>query len=148
MDNTIKTVQRLTSQLRPVIIDDLGLLEAIKWYANDFSGRYKIEFNIKIDKKIEVSKEASSIVFRIFQESLTNIARHAKATKVDVQFSNFGNSYQLRISDNGIGINQLDMESKTAYGLMGMRERAASLGGRFEIMKKKSVGSVVTFIFK
>jgi len=148
VDNTIKTVQRLTSELRPDIIENVDIVEALKLWSNDFMARYGIEILLRVDDKIKVSKEASSVVFRIFQESLTNIARHAKASAVDVLFIKMLDSFELRISDNGIGISKAEIESKTAYGLMGMKERAASIGGSVEITKKKSEGTIVKLVFK
>lgn len=141
--DTIKTVQRLTSELRPDIIDDLGLEAAIEWYANEFAQRTGIEIVLTIDQGITILPGESLTIFRITQESLTNIARHSKATKVDIELCQDTYFTNLRISDNGIGITEEQRNSKHAFGLISMKERAASLGGTFEISSKKGAGTTI-----
>ena len=143
---TIKTVQRLTSQLRPEIINDLGLEAAIEWYTNDFAQRNKIRILFSMNSTINFSQEASLTIFRIIQESLTNIARHAKATKVEIAFSKKGEYLNLSIIDNGVGISETDLQSKKSFGIIIMKERAASLGGSFDIYRNNDQGTVIKLI--
>jgi two-component system, NarL family, sensor histidine kinase UhpB len=147
---TIKTVQRLTSRLRPQIIDDLGLDAAIEWHTKEFSQRFGVKINLDLDRNIVISPDASLTVFRIMQESLTNIARHSKASLVDIKFARADGKIHFRISDNGIGITENEIKSKKSFGLIGMKERAASLGGKIEISYQKDVGTAIllTFPFK
>jgi PAS domain S-box-containing protein len=144
--NTIKTVQRLTSQLRPEIIDDLGLEIAIEWFTGEFAERNNVEVVLNLDPDIIVSSDNSLILFRIMQESLTNIARHAKATTVNISLLKIDETIHFRISDNGIGISESDKKSKKSFGLIGMKERAASMGGICEITSVDNVGTVVELI--
>ncbi len=143
VSNTIKTVQRLTSQLRPEIIDDLGLEVAIEWFTGEFAERNNVEVVLDLDPDISVSSDNSLILFRIMQESLTNIARHAKATTVKISLLKIDETIHFRISDNGIGISESDKKSKKSFGLIGMKERAASMGGVCEISSADNVGTVV-----
>ena len=143
---TIKTVQRLTSQLRPDIIDHLGLEAAIEWYTREFEQRYSIEILLDIDSEISLTPDASLMIFRIIQESLTNIARHSKASRVEIIIYKKDDTIHFMISDNGIGITQEQIKSKKSFGIISMKERTASMGGAFDIYNKKSGGSVVELI--
>jgi len=145
--NTIKSVQRITSQLRPEIIDDLGLEAAIEWYTNDFSKRYDIEIFLDVDSEIPISKEKSLSMFRIIQESLTNIARHAHAKNVEILLNKQGDVIQLVIADNGVGISDDQIHSKKSFGIMSIKERAAFLGGSFEITMGENFGTKILITF-
>ena len=146
VSETIKTVQRLTSQLRPEIIDDLGLVAAIEWYTKEFAERTGIEVFLDLDFDITISPDHSLTLFRIMQESLTNIARHARATHVEVSLYENEESVHFRIADNGIGITGDEIKSKKSFGIMSMKERAASLGGSFEIYSENDNGTVIKLI--
>ena len=141
--DTIKTVQRLTSQLRPDIIDDLGLEAALEWYTNEFAQRYGIDLLLNVEAFPEFSSTASLNIFRVVQEALTNIARHSKATRVEIGFAETDNSFILTISDNGIGITEKEKTSRSSFGLQSMKERAISLGGNIEISGKSGTGTVI-----
>lgn len=147
VSDTIKTVQKLTAQLRPEIIDDLGLESAIEWYTSEFSQRTKVAISLEIDSDIIITNEASLVVFRVMQEALTNVARHSEATKVVVRLSKHDGNIVFRISDNGIGISETEIKSKKSFGIVSMKERAASLGGTFDIYRNNSSGTVIDFIF-
>lgn len=147
VSQTIKTVQRLTSQLRPEIIDDLGLEAAIKWYTKEFSERNGIEINVEMDSDLLISPDDSITLFRIIQESLTNIARHAQASKIEITLFCDGDSIVLKISDNGIGITNDKLSSKKSFGLIGMRERANTLGGTFGISSETGKGTQISLCF-
>jgi two-component system, NarL family, sensor histidine kinase UhpB len=144
--HTIKTVQNITAQLRPQIIDDLGLEAAIEWYTGDFSERTGIEIHLKIEPVLNMPKGTSLIVFRILQESLTNIARHSKATKAEITFLVHEKSILLNINDNGVGISENETNSKQSFGLISMRERAISIGGNLQITAPEKGGTTVSLI--
>lgn len=134
IDETIQTVRRLSSELRPGILDDLGLAAAIEWQASDFSKRTEIECNVRLpEREIPLSRPQATAVFRIFQETLTNVARHAHATRVDVELAAEEGMAVLCVRDNGRGIDLATAQGKKSLGLVGMRERASLLGGSVEI---------------
>jgi PAS domain S-box-containing protein len=143
---TIKTVQKLTSQLRPSIIDDLGLEAAIEWYTKEFAERNEVEVKLDMDQGIDIAPDTSLNLFRIMQEALTNISRHAKATHVDVGLHQSRESVYFSISDNGIGITESEINSKTFFGIMSMKERAISLGGRFTIYRDANNRTTVKLV--
>ncbi len=143
---TIKTVQRLTSQLRPQMLDDLGLELTLDWYTKEFAIRNRIEINTKINSELDLSHDASLNLFRIVQESLTNIARHAKATHVEINISETDDCINLRITDNGIGINEEKLKSKDSFGIISMKERTALLGGTLNIYNKNNAGTEIMLI--
>jgi PAS domain S-box-containing protein len=145
--DTIVTVQRLTAQLRPQIIDDLGLEAAIEWYTKEFAQRNGVEIALHIESGIRVTPNASLTVFRIMQESLTNISRYAKATRADISLSKLDDNVYFTISDNGIGISDSHLKSKKSFGLIGMKERSASLGGTLEVSRGEKNGTVVQMSF-
>jgi len=147
VSQTIKTVQRLTSQLRPEIIDDLGLEAAIKWYTKEFGERNGIEINVEMDSDLLISPDDSITLYRIMQESLTNIARHAQASRIEINLLGDEKSINLTIADNGVGIADDKLSSKKSFGLIGMRERATTLGGTFEIRSETGKGTLVSLNF-
>ena len=142
VSTTIKSVQRITAQLRPQIIEDVGIEAAIESYINEFIRRSKIDVFLDIDSEINVDHEVSFVVFRIVQESLTNIARHSKASRVDVNI----NQTYVKVVDNGIGITQNEINAKDSYGIISMKERAASVGGAIEIGNGITCGTVLKLI--
>ena len=145
VDNTVHLVQRLLSELRPGLLDDLGLSAAIEWQANEFRDRLGIEFNIvSVPDDIKLSETCSTAIFRIFQETLTNIARHSKASKVEVLLTLDNDNVKLRVSDNGQGITKKQLTGANSLGLIGMRERIFSLNGTLEIKGDKNKGTIVS----
>ena len=147
VSETIKSVQRLTSQLRPPILDDLGIEAAIKWYIKEFAQRTGISVFLDMESGIVISADASLFIFRIVQESLTNIARHARADRADIRIFKTGNHINFCISDNGIGITENDIKSKKSFGIISMKERTASMGGTFEIYCENGGGTIIKIIF-
>jgi signal transduction histidine kinase/DNA-binding response OmpR family regulator len=133
VSDTIKTVQKITFQLRPQIIDDLGLEAGIDWYTKEFSERNRIEIFLDIDSDIVIPSDISFVVFRIMQESLTNVSRHANARQINIQLSKDNNDIIFLITDNGIGISERQLKSKTSFGIIGMKERAISIGGSLDV---------------
>lgn len=147
VSETIKTVQKITFQLRPSIIDDLGLEAGIEWYASEFSERNGIEVNLDLKPGIVISPEIAIVIFRIMQESLTNISRHAKATKIDILLTESADCVNFVVKDNGIGISENSLNSKTSFGIIGMKERADSVGGKLTIMKNNEGGTSLQLTF-
>lgn len=145
--DTIYTVQRITSELRPQIIDDLGLEAAIEWYSNEFSQRNNLQMVRRIETGIQLAPSTSLIVFRIMQESLTNISRYAKASKVEIELKLNEGNVEFSVSDNGIGINESGINSRKSFGIIGMKERATSLGGTFQISGEPGRGTTVLISF-
>jgi len=144
-DSTIHTVQRISSELRPALLDDLGLIAAIEWQSKDFQLRTKIKCSVSFNHgNIKVPENSSIALFRIYQETLTNVARHSKATNVKVSMHNEDDNVILRIKDNGIGIEESQISNPRSFGLIGIRERAFALGGDVNIIGRKKVGTTLT----
>jgi signal transduction histidine kinase len=134
VDTTIESVQRIMTELRPAILDDLGLIPAIEWQVGQFRQRTGLECDLVLpDADIDLPRGASTALFRILQESLTNVARHADAQRVGVALSLDDGWMSMEVTDDGKGISVLDRESSRSFGLMGMRERAQVFGGRLDI---------------
>src|SRR5258706_3726472 len=133
-DRTIKWVRKLSSDLRSDGLDRLGLFEAIKWHGEEFRKRSGIKFTSVLngkDKNIE--NEQSIVLFRIFQESLTNVLRHSGASRVRVTVKEKNELLKMEIEDNGRGITHEEIERSKSLGLLGMKERAYLLGGTVQI---------------
>lgn len=132
--STIKKVQRISSELRPSLLDNLGLFPAIEWHAKEFTKKTGIPCKVKIgNRKTELSQEISITIFRIIQESLTNVLRHAKATKVKVSLTEKSGRLFLEISDNGVGITEAQKHNPESFGLLGIQERVRALKGEYSI---------------
>jgi signal transduction histidine kinase len=133
-DQTLDIVKRIASELRPSILDDLGLLEAVEWQAKQFHTRTGIHCHCRCSlEDVDLSPEQSTNLFRILQEALTNILRHAQATTVDIVLEKQAGNLVLTIRDNGVGITSAQTSSPNALGLLGMRERARAIGGTIDI---------------
>jgi signal transduction histidine kinase len=144
-DTTINTVRRIGSELRPIALDDLGLDEAIEWQARQFQERTGIVVQCDCSlENLDLSREQSTATFRIFQEALTNILRHAQATRVDVTMAEEAGAFVLMISDNGRGITEDEKAGQRTLGLLGMRERAHLIGGEIEISGVEGEGTAVS----
>jgi len=132
--NAIKTVQRISSELRPAMLDVLGLADALEWQSQEFKKRTDIDCTITIHLMNNVVNPGiATALFRIFQESLTNVQRHSRATKVEAQLVEKGQHFNLTVHDNGSGISKEEIYSPTSIGLIGIRERVYILGGRMKI---------------
>lgn len=144
VDHTIRTVQRISSELRPGLLDDLGLTAAIEWQAEVFQDRTGIGCNTVFHpEELVLDRHRSTEIFRIFQETLTNIVRHAEASQVDVSLTKNNGQVTLMIQDNGKGITETQLADRNAFGLMGMRERAISLGGTISFSGQSNAGTTV-----
>jgi len=134
IDSTIQTVRRISSELRPGVLDYLGLAAALEWQANEFQNRTGIKCDVHARlRDPALSQDLNTTFFRIFQETLTNIIRHAGATQVTVNLKGADDRIILEVKDNGRGISEAEMNNPSSMGLLGMRERASLLGGDFEI---------------
>jgi len=134
IDATIQTVRRIATELRPGILDHLGLIAALEWQANEFQTRTGIRCDVHSDLHEPVlTPDLATAFFRIFQETLTNVIRHAGATHVTVHLKEAAGRIILEVKDNGRGISPTEISNPRSMGLLGMKERAALLGGTFKI---------------
>ncbi len=147
LETTVKSVRRISSELRPAVLDSLGLLAAIEWQAEEFNNRMGItcEYFITVDY-IDLPFEVTTLVFRILQESLTNAAKHSGASLVTITFGLENDYYQLEIKDNGRGIKKEDFEKKNSFGLLGMRERAEIFKGTISITSEPGKGTTISVL--
>jgi signal transduction histidine kinase len=144
VDETIGSVRKIASDLRPALLDDLGLAAAMEWQLKSFERQSKIVTSL--DANLEESclhPEARIGLFRICQEALTNVARHSGASRVDVELAQAGDEIIMKIKDNGRGIGQDELSKSSTMGILGMKERAHGLGGRCEIKGKEGAGTSV-----
>ncbi len=145
IEATSDTVRDLCSKLRPGILDDLGLVAAVKWQAREFAAKTGIQCEVLAPAdELTLDSNLSAAIFRIFQEILTNIVRHARATKVSVLLRSDRDNLLLEVSDNGRGIRQTDLIASKSLGLLGMRERALALGGEIGFLPGATLGTTVT----
>jgi PAS domain S-box-containing protein len=144
LDETVYTVRRIAAELRPAVLDDLGLAAAIEWQARDFQRRSGVSCVVRApEEDLPLSRDQATALFRIFQESLTNVARHAKATKVWVNLSKEEGAVVLQIEDDGVGISSARLAEHHSLGLLGMRERIAAFSGEIEFAGMPGQGTAV-----
>jgi PAS domain S-box-containing protein len=144
-DTMITVVRRIASDLRPAILDVLGLEEAIEWQSQQFQERTGIAVHYEsAGTGIEMTQTRSTAVFRIFQEALTNILRHARASRVDVMVAEDTGAFVLMVGDNGRGITETERLGEQSIGLLGMRERAELIGGEIDVSGIEGEGTIVT----
>lgn len=141
----INTVRSISQNLRPNALDNLGLVDAIKWLVRDFETRNGICCALHLDYLDfpELTKDNETSIFRIIQEALINIAQHAKATSVEINLIEMNDAFCFKISDNGRGVNTDQQTNERSFGIMGMRERTQQLGGELIIEGVSSKGTVV-----
>jgi PAS domain S-box-containing protein len=146
VDSIIDRVRRISSELRPGILDDLGLVPALEWQAQEFQRRCSITCLVaaRVPPDVTFSQAVSTAVFRIFQEALTNVARHGEATSVDVRLDVVRGEVLLEVEDDGRGIDTLAINSRESLGLVGIRERARQLGGDAMVSRGPSRGTLVS----
>jgi len=144
VDEMIQTVRRISTELRPGILDDLGLVAAVEWAGEEFEARTgtKCRFALPTDD-FAVDPERATAVFRIFQETLTNVARHADASEIRVRLAMEGKDLTLEVHDNGRGISEERLSNRRSLGILGMRERAMLLGGELTITGAPGKGTTV-----
>lgn len=145
VNRTIGNVKRIAAGLRPGILDELDLPAAIQWATEEFQARARIKSKLEMQgDDILLDRERTTALFRIFQEILTNVARHSHATKIHIRLFREGTDTLLEVRDNGVGIQPQHMKGTTSLGILGMRERALAFGGHFEITGRPGQGTTVT----
>ena len=145
INKTIQTVKKISTELRPGLLDDLGLGAAIEWQAEEFQQRTGIQCNIIIEPKdITFDKDRNTAIFRILQETLTNIARHADATEVNLSLKQREGQIELKVRDNGIGITEDQISNPKSFGLIGIRERVKIFDGNNTLKGTPGKGTVMT----
>ena len=145
IDQTVQTVRKISTGLRPEVLDEMGLVAAIGWQAKEFQKRTGIRCRLSLPPEIgTLERELSTTMFRVFQEILTNVARHSRATRVDIELEVAADHVALDVADNGVGISDGDMSGRKSLGLLGMHERALLFGGDVKITGTPSHGTRVS----
>jgi signal transduction histidine kinase len=144
VDSTIKSVQRIAMELRPPVLDAFGLCEAIAWQAGEYEKRFGITFDLNcLQSDLKIDKDLNTTFFRIFQESITNVVRHAEASKVSVSMSHHKGQLVMEIQDNGKGIRNDQIEGSDSLGLIGIRERVRYWNGEVQFQGAPEKGTLV-----
>lgn len=143
LDSSVASVRRIAADLRPLVLDDLGLAAAIEWVAQNFTQRTGVPCELKMDDSLELAEPYATGVFRIVQESLANVAKHARATRVEVEVEPRGDHILLRVQDDGIGFRTNAPRQPQSLGLVGLRERAQLLRGEVRVESTPGAGTRV-----
>jgi PAS domain S-box-containing protein len=144
IETVITTIRRIASELRPGVLDDLGLVAAIEWQVDQFEARAGLKCHwTNTTNEMELDREKSTAVFRILQEILTNVLRHAQATNLYVKLSRTRRHLELEVKDDGCGITESQRINSRSLGLLGMKERALLVGGEVHITGKEGQGTTV-----
>jgi signal transduction histidine kinase len=143
VDNLIEDVRRIASELRPPILDDLGLVAALDWHAREFGKRTGIRTRFRTTGTVGPDADRATVLFRIFQEILTNVARHAEASLVQISLASLRRAVRLDVRDNGRGMADVPASRRRGLGMLGMQERAAACGGRVEFSTRARRGTRV-----
>jgi PAS domain S-box-containing protein len=146
IDGNIRSVKRLSSELRPGLLDEIGLNAAIEWYLESFEDRTGIRCQVKYDSNrgdLHLDRNRATALFRVLQEAMTNVVRHADATRVMISARIEDDRFILSIRDNGNGITEADLSNPRSYGLIGMRERVQPWGGELDIRGNEGKGTTV-----
>jgi PAS domain S-box-containing protein len=141
VDSAVAATRKIVTELRPSVLDDLGLVAALRWQANAHQKNGKARIHLELpDAPLAIESERALALFRIFQETLTNVSRHANAENIWVRLCEHDGAYTLTVRDDGVGISRDDRIKPTSHGLRGMRERAQQLGGDVSIEGKPAEG--------
>lgn len=144
-DATIDAVKRISAELRPSILDDLGLVAAIEWQCQQFTSRSGISCQChSLVENVDLTRDRATAVFRVLQEAFTNILRHARATRVTVTIQEEDGEFVFEVRDDGRGITDEELENPRSIGLTGMRERVYLAGGTIEIARAAGIGTVLS----
>lgn len=145
LQDTINAVRKIAFSLRPLLIDDLGLVEAIKYHAREFEERTNIPCQFKdfTSNHYISNKNITISYFRVFQEALTNVIRYAQASKVEASLKLNKSSLLLTIKDNGVGFDTSLLQQKKSLGIIGMRERMRLVNGNFKLNSKPGYGTQI-----
>jgi signal transduction histidine kinase len=144
IDSTVQTVRKIATGLRPEMLDDMGLVAAVAWQAKEFQKRTGIRCRASLPPETKLDIDVSTTMFRIFQEILTNVARHSRATRVDIELEVADSEVSLEVVDNGIGIQDDELTAKKSLGLLGMQERALLFGGEVSVIGSPGHGTRVS----
>jgi signal transduction histidine kinase len=145
MDGVVHSVRKIASELRPGILDDLGLAAAIEWHLREFQKRSGIHYLfIETGNDESLPDSVKTGLFRIFQECVTNIARHSKAKQIRVNLKIEKDEVTMKIRDDGVGFDQQDVTGKSSLGILGMKERAAQINGDFKINSHPGSGTDIS----
>ena len=143
IDETVTAVRRLATDLRPGLLDDLGLQAAVEWQAQEFERRTGMPCALRATVDEAIDPLVATAIFRILQEALSNVARHSRASRVIVTLEERGDALVLEVQDDGVGIAPADAASARSIGLAGMRERAQLVGGGLSISGAAGAGTTV-----
>jgi len=145
VDRTILAVHRITTELRPAVLDHLDLKEAVEWQTQEFISKSGIacEFHSNVSK-IELDRKSATALFRIFQETLINIAHHSNASHVRISLEEKDGTLTMEVNDNGKGITEAEISGAKSFGLLGIKERALLLGGEVEVNGAPGLGTTIT----
>jgi two-component system, NarL family, sensor histidine kinase UhpB len=144
---SLKTVKKLATELHPALLDKLGIIEAIKWQSREFEKRTNIKLELILpEEPVVLSTKTAIALFRIYQESLTNILRHAGAANVSCKLVVANDHVTFIIKDDGVGFDITEIEKKQSLGLLGMKERTVMIGGKYEIISEPDHGTTVSVI--
>lgn len=145
IDETIQIIRRIATELRPGVLDTAGLIAALEWQAQQFEKQTGIRCRVRsFVRETLWDQDLNTAFFRIFQETLTNVIRHAKASRVEVRFAETDDWLVLMVKDDGRGISEMEIHNTQSIGLLGMRERAALLGGEVRLRGEPGRGTTVT----
>ncbi len=143
IDETIKTVRRISSELRPGMLDDLGLISTLEWQTGEFTKNTGINAVFSGNVSEDIDKNLATNIFRVYQESLTNVARHSHATQVETSIEVSDNFVKMIVRDNGIGFDPEEVRTKKSLGILGMKERARMFGGELIFTANEPSGTTV-----
>jgi signal transduction histidine kinase len=147
IDEIINNVRRISSELRPNILDYIGLLPSLEWLLEDFKKKTETDVSFVSDiKEIKVDKSTSTSIFRIFQEAITNIIRHANATFVQMNIEEDNKNYVVQLLDNGVGVAEEKINNLKSLGVIGMKERALQINSLLDISNRAEGGTKVSLI--
>jgi signal transduction histidine kinase len=145
LDDTLASVRRIASDLRPLMLDDLGLNAAIEWLARDASRRMGIPVHTRLPlEEPAVNQRVATALYRMVQEALTNVARHSQAQSVEVALQRQDRQLVLTVADDGVGLPEQALQRAGSFGLMGLRERAHGLGGTIDVGVRRGGGTKLT----
>jgi signal transduction histidine kinase len=133
LDASVAATRRIAADLRPLVLDDLGLVAAIEWVVHNFTQRHGVPCELEMDESLELDEPYATAVFRIVQESLANIAKHAQARQAGVRVAREGGEIVIAVHDDGVGFDPLAARKAQSLGLIGLRERAQLLEGSVDI---------------
>jgi two-component system sensor histidine kinase UhpB len=144
VEAAVAATRKIVTDLRPSVLDDLGLAAAIRWQASEFESHTGVKIDVETsDEDVPIQRETALALFRIFQETLTNVARHAKATHVWVELVTTDAGYVMKVRDDGMGMKESELSKATSHGVRGMRERAHQFGGDVTVSSQPGAGTTL-----